>query len=74
MIGETNEVIRIICGKLMRTAMQSNDVTLKSFWHVHCNKGCYEGFPIGPQVDEEWSQLFSGYIDNLFNDGWLAES
>ena len=73
MITETNEVIRTICGKLMRTVMQSDELTLESLCPINSDKELYEGFPPDPQ-DEGWSQLFNGYIDSLFENGKIPES
>lgn len=42
-------------------------MALHSLWRADSDEILYGGFPIGPEEDEEWSQLFSDYIDNLFN-------
>ncbi|RDL40039.1 uncharacterized protein BP5553_00018 [Venustampulla echinocandica] len=61
---ETNEILRIICGRLIRV-MHEYGTELGDLWPVTANQQVYQGFPetLG---DSGWEQKFQNYIDDVF--------
>jgi hypothetical protein len=65
-LEEQNEILRIICGQLLK-ALIASQIPKKDLWPVGTDKKQYDGFPISSQTDKHWNNAFQAYVDQLFN-------
>jgi hypothetical protein len=72
MVKEENEIVRSICGRLVRT-IEAAGLPVDSLWPIDYDKGLYEGFP-STERDISWSQQYIDYVDKLIQNAEPASS
>lgn len=65
-VGEQNEILRIVCGQLLK-ALMAWDIPKSDLWPVGTDPACYTGFPGLSQSEKHWNKAFQTYVDELFN-------
>lgn len=70
-VEEGNEILRIICGQILKVLL-TWDIELKDLWPIGANPKLYDEFPLSSQEDKHWSNAFQAYIDQLFNSPGLS--
>lgn len=71
-VGEQNEILRIICGQLLK-ALMAWDVPKRDLWPIGTDKKHYDRFPASSQSDKHWNNAFQTYIDELFLNSALPQ-
>lgn len=66
MVEEGNEILRIICGQILKVLL-TWDISLKDLWPINADPKLYAEFPASSQKDKHWSNAFQAYIDQLYN-------
>ncbi|RFU26177.1 hypothetical protein B7463_g10170, partial [Scytalidium lignicola] len=64
-LHEDNEVIRIICGEIVRSMINSG-TPLETLWPSAIDKSIYAEFPSAPVPMVKWFRVFQNYVDNLW--------
>ncbi|KAH8657563.1 hypothetical protein BGZ60DRAFT_434519 [Tricladium varicosporioides] len=66
-IEETNEIIRFVCGKLIRV-LQRARIGLEYLWPTTADRTYFTEFPaVLTQEDNGWSQQFHSYVDEMIS-------
>lgn len=60
---EPNDIIRIICGQLIKELVDA-EVPRQDLWPTDTREEIYEGFPDSSQSGR-WNQLFHTYLDKV---------
>jgi hypothetical protein len=63
MLTESNEVVKIICGQLIKELVDAG-VAKGDLWPEDTNNQVYEGFPDSSRTGR-WNQRFQTYLDDL---------
>ncbi|KAI9644021.1 hypothetical protein NHQ30_007373 [Ciborinia camelliae] len=66
-ISEGNEIVRLICGQLLK-ALLNSDILPEELWPVGTNKKDYETFPTESQSQSGWKSLFQKWVDGRWPD------
>jgi hypothetical protein len=64
LIEERNELIRVICGQLVRDLKKAG-VPLKELFPINYDSKLYDSFPEATQGDRGWGLLFDHYVDDV---------
>ena len=64
MIQEKDELVRIICGQLLRDSLHYG-LELASFFPEGYNERLYDDFPPSTQGNLGWAAQFDGYIQKI---------
>jgi hypothetical protein len=70
-IEEDNEILRIICGQILKNLLTS-DIVPKDLWPVNTDPEYYNEFPVSSQNGKHWGNEFQAYIDRLFESPELS--
>lgn len=62
---EQSEVIRIICGYLIRS-MLKGEIAPEHLWPIGYDKKLYENFPLSTQTNAGWNKRFHEYVDRTW--------
>ena len=60
-----SEVIRIICGYLIRSMLEG-EIAPEHLWPIGCDKKLYENFPLSTQTNAGWNRRFHKYVDRTW--------
>jgi hypothetical protein len=72
MVKEENEIVRSICGRLVRIT-EAAGLPVDSLWPINYDKHLYEGFP-STKRHISWSQQYIDYVDKLIQNAKPALS